>query len=310
MGARLRRVAFEARAKLNLGLAIGPKRADGFHDLATIFQSISLADRLIATRARRGFRLRVRHETVALAGTVALSRVPSGAKNLVLRAARRVAARTGFRGGARFELIKRVPAAAGLGGGSADAAAAITALDVLYRLGLGPRGRAVIAAEIGSDVPFAIRGGTALGLGRGDRLTPVRLASPFRALIAVPRWGIPTARAYRQIDRKKFGLTWWKAKLISAQNQAAKPVKPENALGLGNTFEGVLGARRQDFLSLRGRLHAAGLSSIAMTGSGSAVFGLLDPGETFARVARRFRGTESLYAVRSMRAGLRRVAVE
>ena len=311
MGSAPRRVILEARAKLNLGLAVGPRRPDGFHELATFFQSISLADTLIVTRARRGFTLRVREERVAGGGRrrASASRVPRGANNLVLRAARRVAARTGLAHGARFELIKRIPPASGLGGGSADAAAAIAALDALYRLKLGPRGRAAIAAEVGSDVPFALCGGTALGLGRGERLRPVRLARPFRALIAVPRWRVSTALAFAEIDRKKFGLTVWGAKLRSVRHYAAGRLKPEQALGLGNTLERVLGERREDFLSLRARLRAAGLSNVAMTGSGSAVFGLLEPGSSPARIARRFNGSESLYAVRSMRAGLRRVAV-
>jgi 4-diphosphocytidyl-2C-methyl-D-erythritol kinase len=105
-------------------------------------------------------------------------------------------------------------------------------------------------------------------------------------------------------------LTVWRAKLRFAEHLAARHLKPERALGLGNTFEQVLGARRGDFLSLRARLRAAGLSSIAMTGSGSAVFGLLEPGVSFSGVVQRFTGSESLFAVRSTRVGLRRVAVK
>ena len=319
-------VAFEARAKLNLGLAIGPRRADGFHELATFFQSISLADTLIAYPARRGFALRVRYESVAVirgaagaaskrggresSGRGRIARVPSGSGNLVLRAAREVASRTGLDRGARFELIKRIPSGTGLGGGSADAAAAISALERLYTFDLGDVERNSIAAAIGSDVPFAILGGTALGLGRGEQLSKLTPSRSFRALIAVPRWRISTAAAYAEIDRKKFGLTAWSAKLRSAQHRAVGRLKPEQALGLGNTFERVLGNRHKDFVSLRARLREAGLTCVAMTGSGSAVFGLIDAGISWARVAQRFKGSETLYAVRSMRAGLRRVAVD
>lgn len=310
MKVRPRRVALEARAKLNLGLAVGPRRADGYHEIATIFQSVSLADRLIVTRARRGFSLTVKYEAAALNPRHRIRAVPRDRRNLVLQAARRVAARTGMTGGARFELIKRIPDRAGLGGGSADAAAAILALDRLHGLGLRSRGRAAIAAEIGSDVPFALRGGTSLGRGRGEQLTRLKLVRPFRALIAVPRWRISTALAYRQIDRKNFGLTRWRVKLRFPHSWADKGVNAARAVALGNTFERVLGARRRDFASLCARLRAAGLRSIAMTGSGSAVFGLIEPGDSPARVARRFQGSESLYAVRSVRSGLREVAVE
>jgi len=306
------RVAFDAHAKLNLGLAVGPRRADGFHELVTFFQSVSLADTLIARRAARGFSLRVRFQPAALRGpreSGARSGIPRGGSNLVLRAARRVAQRAGLERGARFDLIKRIPAGAGLGGGSADAAAAIAALDALYRLRLGSSGRARIAAELGSDVPFAIRGGTALGRGRGGSLRYVQLNKSFRAVIAVPRWRVSTAQAYREIDRKKFGLTVWRAKLRFARKLAARRLKPEQALDLGNTFDRVLGTRVKEFDSLRARLRAAGLADVVLTGSGSAVFGLLKPGVPTSRVARRFTGSEWLYAVRSVRAGLRRVAV-
>jgi len=132
-------VIVEARAKLNLGLAVGPRRADGYHDLATVFQSVSLADHLIARPAARGFTLRVRHERAAARGGRGRSGpVPAGRDNLVLRAARLLARRVGLEGGARFELVKRIPAGAGLGGGSADAAAALAALAALHRVRLAP----------------------------------------------------------------------------------------------------------------------------------------------------------------------------
>ena len=114
-----RRVTFEARAKLNLGLAVGPKRADGYHDLVTVFQSISLADTLTAERTARGFSLRVQHEPAAIHGAAVAdrARVPAGADNLVLRAARLMHAELGLPGGAHFTLTKRIPAQAGMGGG-------------------------------------------------------------------------------------------------------------------------------------------------------------------------------------------------
>jgi 4-diphosphocytidyl-2-C-methyl-D-erythritol kinase len=302
-----RRVEVEARAKLNLGLAVGPVRADGYHEIATIYQSVTLADTLIATRARRGFALRIRHEDASVRrgrARPARAPVPPGAANLVLRAARAMAARAGMEGGARFLLVKRIPAQAGLGGGSADAAAAVAALAALFRPRMTVQERVALCAEIGSDVPFALRGGTAIGRGRGERLAPLSLARPFRAVIAVPRWRVSTARAYRQISRRKLGLTAWPANLESVQLLGRERLNLSRALRLGNTFEGVLGSRYEDFQSLRERLRAAGAVEARMTGSGSAVFGILAPSTPADLVVRRFEGNESLYVTRSARAGL------
>jgi len=299
-----RGVRIEARAKLNLGLAVGPRRADGYHDLATIFQSVSLADTLIARPRARGFSLRVRHERAALRGGRGAAAVPRGAANLVLRAARAFAQRTGLKAGARFELVKRIPAGAGLGGGSADAAATLAALAALYGVRLARGERLALAAGIGADVPFSSLGGTALGLGRGEKLRRLRLARPFRALIAVPRWRVRTGPAFAQIDRNKYGLTGWGAKLRFAQRVGRESVSPERALLLGNTFESVLGRRAAQFKSLRSRLEHAGVRHCHLTGSGSAVFGILAAHAPIARVMAGFAGEEALYEVRSMRSAV------
>lgn len=302
---RPRRLRVTARAKLNLGLAVGPARPDGFHDLATVFQSISLADTLEVSRRPRGFSLAVRwdgpfHRRGGRRGVI-----PAGADNLVLRAARLFAERTGFAGGAHFRLTKRIPAQAGLGGGSADAAATLLALERLAGRASSRALRLDLAAGLGSDVPFAVRGGTALGLGRGERLTRLRLERPFRALLVVPAWRVSTADAFRQIDRKRLPLTDWKANLRSARQLGRAPIGPGRALRLGNLFEDVLGEKREAFLSLRGRLLHAGATSVSLSGSGSAVFGILPPGVPSQVVAGRFSGIEPRTVVRSERAGMR-----
>lgn len=303
-----RRVEIEARAKLNLGLAVGPERADGYHEIATIFQSITLADTLVAARTRRGFRLRVRHEDASArgrAGRAHRALVPEGESNLVLRAARKMAARAGIEGGAAFTLVKRIPARAGLGGGSADAAAAVAALAALYRARVPLGARRALCAEIGSDVPFALQGGTAIGLGRGERLRRVGPTEAFRIVLAVPGWRVSTARAYEQISRTKCGLTAWRTKLRFVQSLGRKRLSLSRALRLGNTFEEVLGSRREEFRSLCERLRAAGAVDVRMTGSGSAVFGILAPSVPADQVVGRFAGSEPLYVARSARAGLK-----
>lgn len=309
------RVRVEARAKLNLGLAVGPRRDDGFHELVTVFQSVSLADTLWIEPRARGFSLSVRHEDASLRPSGArrprgrrrfASRgIPAGRDNLVIRAARRLSDAAGLEGGAHFTLVKRIPARAGLGGGSADAAAALVGLARLERLRLTRTRRLELAAELGSDVPFAASGGTALGRGRGERLVPLRLARGFRALVAMPEWEVSTAQAYRAIDRGKYGLTAWGAKLRFGQSLGRERLTAERALRLGNTFESALGNRQSDFHSLCERLRAVGVPRPRLTGSGSAVFGILDPGRTVKSILAGFVGRERLFVVRSRRTSLR-----
>jgi 4-diphosphocytidyl-2-C-methyl-D-erythritol kinase len=310
--ARPRGVRVEARAKLNLGLAVGPRRADGFHELATVFQSVSLADVLEVRRRRRGFALRITYQDVSLRHPgfrqVAVARVPAKG-NLVLRAARLLASRYKLEGGASFRLVKRIPTAAGLGGGSADAAAALVGLARLHGLPLGRRERIGLAAELGSDVPFAITGGTAVGLGRGERLHPLGPGPSLRLLIAKPRWGVSTAQAYARIDMHKYGLTGWRANLRFAQMLVRKGLKPPAPLRMGNTFEQVLGDRTREFESLCGRLRACGLEGPRMTGSGSAVFAFAPSGVSLARAAARFEGPERLFAARTSRQGMHATSI-
>lgn len=307
-GAPPRRVEVTAHAKLNLGLRVGPRRPDGFHDLVTVFQSVSLADTLLAERARAGFSLRVRHEEAAVRGrqpASARAAVPPGADNLVLRAARLAAERLGLPGGARFTLVKRIPAQAGMGGGSADAAAALAAMLALHGRRLGRARLVALAAELGSDVPFAVTGGTALGLGRGEVLRPLRLAVPLRAVVAMPAWRVPTAAAFARLDRAKYGLTRWKRTLRLAATLGRKRVTAFSTVRLGNDFEDVLGENRQDFEALRAGLRRAGLLDPHLTGSGSGVFGVVPKGASVRRIAGAFAGSEPLYAVRSVGRGLR-----
>jgi 4-diphosphocytidyl-2-C-methyl-D-erythritol kinase len=303
----LRRVRVEARAKLNLGLAVGPRRPDGFHELATIFQSVNLADTLVAERRPRGFSLEVRHEEAADRGALPArtrAAVPAGPGNLALRAARLAFRHTGIEGGVHLHLTKRIPAQSGLGGGSADAAAALVAVFALYGVHVPLVGRLALGAELGSDVPFALLGGTAFGSGRGERLTRLRPGRAFRAVIAVPRWRVSTVGAFRQIDRSRYGLTRRKAKLRFAKAVGGMGLWPYRALRVGNSFEEVLGARLPSFVDLCARLREAGVRDPHMTGSGSAVFGVLGPRSSSRRVLDRFTGNETLYVVRSAGRGL------
>jgi 4-diphosphocytidyl-2-C-methyl-D-erythritol kinase len=182
-------------AKINLHLHVGPLRPDGYHELTTVYQAIDLYDEL---SARAG-------DTLALTmdgeGT---GELPLDESNLVLRAARALADRTGHPPHARLHLRKHIPLAAGLAGGSADAAAALVACDALWGTNLGRDELAEVAAEVGSDAPFLVLGGTALGTGRGERVSPVLAPSySWHWVLAIADDGLATPSVYRELDRMR-----------------------------------------------------------------------------------------------------------
>ncbi len=183
-----------ARAKLNLFLDVTGRRADGFHELVTVFHEVALADDLTMSRVGgAGSRLVVTGD--AAAG------VPCDGTNLVLRAVAALAARRGADVAVAVERVKRTPAGGGLGGGSADAAAALRAANRLLGFGAGDDELEDVAATLGSDISFLVRGGSALGRGRGERLERIP-AKPIRFLLLVPAFPLATAAVYRALPRE------------------------------------------------------------------------------------------------------------
>ncbi|HTJ38398.1 MAG TPA: 4-(cytidine 5'-diphospho)-2-C-methyl-D-erythritol kinase [Dactylosporangium sp.] len=179
-------------AKINLHLHVGPVRSDGFHELTTVYHAIGLYDEITA---RRGDTLTL---TMEGEGTGELS---LGEDNLVMRAVRALAAETGHDAHARLHLKKQIPIAAGLAGGSADAAAALVACDQLWGTGLSRDDLAVIAATLGSDIPFLVLGGTALGTGRGELVSPILTGGhSWHWVLAVAEEGLSTPVVYRAFD--------------------------------------------------------------------------------------------------------------
>jgi 4-diphosphocytidyl-2-C-methyl-D-erythritol kinase len=187
-------VTVRAPAKVNLHLSVGPLRADGFHDLTTVFHAISLCDEVTVTRAP-GLTIRVQGESAA--------EVPTDHSNLAARAVLALADRTGMDPDVEVLVHKGIPVAGGCAGGSADAAATLVACDALWGLGLGRDELAEIGAELGSDVPFSLHGGTALGTGRGERLTPVLGAGQYAWVLALADVGLSTPDVYRELDRQR-----------------------------------------------------------------------------------------------------------
>ncbi len=259
----IRQARTRAYAKLNLGLRVLYKRPDGYHELRTVFQTISLADTL-AISFTPG-----KSTHIEMAGT------PDIPDNLAERAARLVMEAAGKHGAVRLQLHKNIPAGAGLGGGSSDAAAVLLALPVLVGVRFPMEELARLAAVLGSDVPFFLYGGTALGLGRGEELYPLPDQPPEQVLLVVPAIHSSTADAYRDLSQTltNVGL---QNKLDSFQRGAWEDSFGNSKSNIINDFEGVVLARYPVLSGIRDRLRRAGATRVAMSGSGSAMFGIFD----------------------------------
>ncbi|MEO5877377.1 MAG: 4-(cytidine 5'-diphospho)-2-C-methyl-D-erythritol kinase [Streptosporangiaceae bacterium] len=178
-------------AKVNLQLGVGPLRDDGYHDLVNVFHAVSLFDEVSVTPGP----LAVRVEGASVEG------VPADASNLAAQAAALVAERLGVEPEADITIRKEIPVAGGMAGGSADAAAALVACNALWEGGLSPDELLELAATLGSDVPFALLGGTAVGTGRGEVLTPVPSRGEFHWVFALAEGGLSTPEVYAECDR-------------------------------------------------------------------------------------------------------------
>ncbi|WP_298865373.1 4-(cytidine 5'-diphospho)-2-C-methyl-D-erythritol kinase [uncultured Microbacterium sp.] len=189
-------VHVRAPGKINVYLGVGARSDDGYHSLATVFQAVSLYEDVYASPSD-GFSLEV-------SGDVDVSGVPLDDRNLAMRAAKLLAQTTGVSDGVHLRIRKGVPVAGGMGGGSADAAAALVACDALWGTELGPRGLHDLAARLGADVPFAMHGGTAIGTGRGDVLTPALARGRFDWVLVLSGQGLSTPEVYDRLDRLRL----------------------------------------------------------------------------------------------------------
>jgi len=184
-----------APGKINVSLTVGALQEDGYHDVATAYQAVSLYEDVYATKAD-GF-------SVEFGGSIDTSHLTVGADNLAIRAARLLARSTGYRGGVHLRIEKDVPIAGGMGGGSADAAATLLACDTLWGTERTRDQLLALGAELGADVPFALAGGTAIGTGRGDRLSPALAKGTFQWVLAIAEFGVSTPDVYGELDRHR-----------------------------------------------------------------------------------------------------------
>jgi 4-diphosphocytidyl-2-C-methyl-D-erythritol kinase len=250
-----------AYAKLNLGLRVLHRRPDGYHEIRTVFQTISLADRLeISFTPARTTRIEIE-------GT------PEIPDNLIERAAHLVLDSLSIHGLVSVHLNKQIPAGAGLGGGSSDAAAVLLTLPILARKALPADKLFMLAKQLGSDVPFFLYGGTALGLGRGEELYPLPDLPSARGLLVVPAIHSSTAEAYRDLSPRLTSIPL-QNKLGSFQQEVWRRGGDGRITADDNDFEEVVFARHPELKQIKARLLRSGAKPAAMTGSGSAIFGI------------------------------------
>ena len=259
-------------AKINLSLEILGRRPDGYHELRTVFQTIDLHDDLEVLPGPE--------VELTCSGTID---VPTGPANLVVRAAESLRRRFDVRSGATLRLVKRIPVGAGLGGGSADAAGAIVALDQLWQLRTTLAERLEVAAELGADVPFFLYGGRALGSGRGDHLARLEVSSQLVVLLGVPPFQAATSEV--------FG--WWAGRLTpQGKDVRLRRLLETRESGLGssatavNDLEAVAFVRWPVLRRFRDGLLDHGASAALLSGSGSSVYGVFDTQDSRDRAAR------------------------
>jgi 4-diphosphocytidyl-2-C-methyl-D-erythritol kinase len=255
-------------AKVNLELAVGGPRPDGFHELATVFHAVSLYDEVTALPADV--------ITVTVAGPQA-ELVPLDATNLAVRAALLLARRTGVEAGAQLHIRKGIPVAGGMAGGSADAAAALLACDTLWRTGMSREDLRGLAAELGSDVPFGLIGGTAIGTGRGEQLTSALARGVFHWVVALSDGGLSTPAVYGEIDRLRAGRVLPQPRVSEKLMQA---LRAGDARALGAALSNDLQPAALSLAPALDRTLAVGLDNGALggivSGSGPTVVFLVE----------------------------------
>lgn len=264
----MQRVEETAYAKLNLTLAVTGRRADGYHTIQSLFQSISLCDRLVLERREIGFTLND------------VEKIPAG-ENIITRADRLLRREFPNLGGVAVTLEKNIPTEAGLGGGSADAAAYLRGMNRLCGLGLESERLSSLAAELGADVPFCVYGGTAVATGVGETLQPVISHLPLHFVVVKPDVGCSTPVMYHRIDELGDRLSQ-----RFAAKEAAEALAAGDLAGLCgslyNVFEEVTALPELEIIHRE--LRQSGALAALMTGSGSAIFGIY-PTEAAAKAA-------------------------
>lgn len=277
MAATKEKLVLAAPAKINLGLEVLGRRADGYHSIRSVLAPITLHDSVTLTPGGRRFVFHGGQGT------------PKDETNLAWQAVKLLTRETGVRHGLEIRIVKRIPVAAGLGGGSSDAATVLTAVNDLWDLGLPPARLEKLGLEIGSDVPFFVRGGVCLAGGRGEQLEPLPAQGSFELVLVHPSLRVSSRWAYENVptDHPRAGGSTSMVKVALASG------RPELlAANLVNDLEPGVERAHPVVGEAKRKLQAAGALGAVMSGSGPTVFGVAADAEAADRIAATVEGAK------------------
>ena len=270
-------LALPSFAKINLTLRVLGRRADGYHEIRTVFQTITLSDRL-TLRALDDSRLELECDAPG---------VPTDDSNLVVRAAKLLRERFNVARGASIKLEKSIPAGGGLGGGSSNAAVALAALARLWGIETTRDELSALGSSLGADVPFFFTGGTALGTGRGTEIAPLADAPTASLLVVAPRVKVSSAEGYKSLNAPALTKEIAPANLLVSRGEAY--FSDSLPASLANDFEPVVCRLHPEIRRAREALVEAGARGALLSGSGSSVFGVFESSEEVERAGARLR---------------------
>lgn len=260
MGCIMSSIELKARAKINLSLDVIGKREDGYHEVKMIMQTIELHDKVVIESIQSGIEVTCNSQWV-----------PSGEGNIAYKAARLLLSKYNVTDGVRISIDKKIPVAAGLAGGSSNAAAVLKGINRLFSLGLSQEELMLLGKQIGADVPYCIKGGTMLAEGVGERLTQLASFPCTNIVVIKPRIGVSTAWVYGNLDLDKISFRPDTHLLITALNEKRIDVFAKN---MKNVLETVTEEKYRIVKEAKDRLHKLGALGCMMSGSGPSVFGI------------------------------------
>ncbi|MCG8398626.1 4-(cytidine 5'-diphospho)-2-C-methyl-D-erythritol kinase [Bacillus atrophaeus] len=279
------RILEKAPAKINLSLDVTKKRPDGYHEVEMIMTTIDLADRIELTE--------IAEDEVRVASHNRF--VPDDQRNLAYQAAKLIKDRYKVKKGVSIMITKVIPVAAGLAGGSSDAAATLRGLNRLWKLNLSVEELAELGAEIGSDVSFCVYGGTALATGRGERIRHISAPPHCWVILAKPTVGVSTAEVYKQLKLDKVEHPDVNGMIEAIEEKSFQKVCGQ----LGNVLESVTLDMHPEVAMIKNQMKRFGADAVLMSGSGPTVFGLVQYESKVQRIYNGLRGfCDQVYAVR------------
>lgn len=272
----MRTISVKAPAKINLTLDVLGKRTDGYHEVEMVMTTVDLADRLELTVLDTD-EIRIQSEHAY---------VPNDHRNLAYRAAELLRKRFGIKEGVEIVLDKQIPVAAGLAGGSSDAAATLRGMNELFDLGLSLEELAELGAAVGSDVSFCVMGGTAIARGRGEQLETIPSPPPCYVVLAKPKIGVSTADVYRAVEMEKIVHPNTEAMVTAIRDRDFGGIC-EN---LGNALEAVTLELHPEVRQIKETMLHCGADGVLMSGSGPTVFSLIEHEQKAHRVYNGLKG--------------------